>query len=88
MAEGWGGITETTSELPDFPQVPVKSHVRKEDSSILGESKDSPYSHPVYKQLSKENGRINKMTKEQLKQKLAELKMDTRFELCDYEYPM
>ena len=36
------------------------------------------YSDVVYKQLALKNGLINKMTKQQLKEKLAEYKLDTR----------
>ena len=33
---------------------------------------------PIYKQLSLKNGEINKMTKDQLKRKLSELRLDNR----------
>ena len=33
---------------------------------------------PIYKQLSLKNGEINKMTKDQLKRKLGELRLDSR----------
>ncbi|KAM9327595.1 3'-5' exoribonuclease 1 [Pholidichthys leucotaenia] len=36
------------------------------------------FSHPVYKEIALANGHINRMTKEELRIKLAELKLDTR----------
>lgn len=50
-----------------------------EKNKSKGSSENSgPFSHPVYKQISMRNGEINRMTKEQLKEKLAQLKLDTR----------
>ncbi|KAL5021002.1 hypothetical protein ScPMuIL_000157 [Solemya velum] len=40
--------------------------------------KDGMYSDPVYKKISLINGEINKMTKDELKKKLGDLRMDTR----------
>ncbi|XP_008313668.1 3'-5' exoribonuclease 1 [Cynoglossus semilaevis] len=39
---------------------------------------NTDFSHPVYKEISLANGHINRMTKEELRLKLAELKLDTR----------
>lgn len=39
---------------------------------------NSDYSHPVYKEIALANGQINRMSKEELRIKLAELKLDTR----------
>jgi len=39
----------------------------------------SQYNDPAYKKLSRINGDINKMTKEQMKEKLANLHLDTRY---------
>ncbi|KAK2882901.1 3'-5' exoribonuclease 1 [Channa argus] len=39
---------------------------------------NSDFSHPVYKEISLANGHINRMSKEELRFKLAELKLDTR----------
>lgn len=36
------------------------------------------FSHPVYKEIALANGHINRMTKDELRVKLAELKLDTR----------
>ena len=44
----------------------------------LDKNSDNPLL-PIYKQLSLKNGAINKMTKEQLKKKLAELHLDNRY---------
>ena len=38
-----------------------------------------PFDNPAYKKLSRINGDINKMTKEQMKEKLAHLHLDTRY---------
>ncbi|XP_064600584.1 3'-5' exoribonuclease 1-like isoform X2 [Liolophura sinensis] len=40
--------------------------------------RDGQYSDPVYKKLSLINGEINKLTKDQLQAKCAELRLDTR----------
>lgn len=37
------------------------------------------FSHPVYKEIALANGHINRMTKEELRIKLSELKLDTRW---------
>ncbi|KAJ7987115.1 hypothetical protein DPEC_G00335410 [Dallia pectoralis] len=53
-------------------------------SCNIGEpdSQESPtpgeFSDPVYKEIAVANGHINRMTKEELRSKLAELKLDTR----------
>jgi len=39
---------------------------------------NSDFSHPVYKEIAVANGHINRMSKEELRIKLAELKLDTR----------
>lgn len=36
------------------------------------------YSHPVYKEIALANGQINRMSKDELRNKLADLKLDTR----------
>ncbi|KAJ0012634.1 hypothetical protein NQD34_016968 [Periophthalmus magnuspinnatus] len=36
------------------------------------------YSHPVYKEIALANGQINRMSKEELRKKLSDLKLDTR----------
>ncbi|XP_013402614.1 3'-5' exoribonuclease 1 [Lingula anatina] len=40
--------------------------------------RDTPFSNPIYKQISLRNGEINKMTKEKIQEKLAELRLGTR----------
>lgn len=35
-------------------------------------------SHPVYKEIALANGHINRMSKNELRKKLAELQLDTR----------
>lgn len=39
---------------------------------------NSDFSHPVYKEIALANGHINRMSKEELRNKLAELQLDTR----------
>ncbi|KAK2859146.1 hypothetical protein Q5P01_003766 [Channa striata] len=39
---------------------------------------NSDFSHPVYKEIALANGHINRMSKEELRIKLSELKLDTR----------
>ncbi|XP_075886085.1 3'-5' exoribonuclease 1 [Nelusetta ayraudi] len=39
---------------------------------------NSDFSHPVYKEIAVANGHINRMTKQELRNKLAELQLDTR----------
>lgn len=41
--------------------------------------KDGQYSDPMYKKLSKINGEINKLTKQELQARLREYGLDTRY---------
>ena len=50
----------------------TRPKVRKEDGC-------SQFEHPVYKKIALINGEVNRMTKEQIKDKLADLRLDTRF---------
>ena len=43
------------------------------------QSQDGPFDDPAYKKLSRINGDINKMTKDQMKEKLEILHLDTRY---------
>lgn len=67
----------------------VKEQEKEKPSSRLCPAGDSApqvspsqskgdFSHPVYKEIALANGHINRMTKEELRIKLAELKLDTR----------
>jgi len=47
-------------------------------SPVKPQEHAGPYNDPAYKKLSRINGDINKMTKEQMKEKLANLHLDTR----------
>nr|XP_057922005.1 3'-5' exoribonuclease 1 [Doryrhamphus excisus] len=47
------------------------------DASEASQS-NSDFSHPVYKEIALANGHINRMTRDELRTKLAELKLDTR----------
>ncbi|XP_035466728.2 3'-5' exoribonuclease 1 [Scophthalmus maximus] len=46
--------------------------------SVSPSQSNSDFSHPVYKEISLANGHINRMSMDQLRVKLAELKLDTR----------
>ncbi|XP_077565702.1 3'-5' exoribonuclease 1 [Stigmatopora nigra] len=57
----------------------------KEDSTVCPKEKEdaprasnSDFSHAVYKEISLANGQINRMSKEELRLKLSQLKLDTR----------
>ena len=52
--------------------------VRKNDCSA-GVSAGGEFGHPVFKKLATLNGHVNKMTKDELKEQLAQLHLDTRF---------
>ena len=60
----------------DLSEKIVHSKCRREDVCSGGDS--GPFSDPVFKKLSKLNGEINRMTKEQIQAKLAEFHIDTR----------
>jgi len=51
------------------------------NGSCRRESRDNAgsYDNPAYKKLSRINGDINKMNKDQMKEKLANLHLDTRY---------
>lgn len=48
------------------------------------EATSGPFDHPVYKKLAVINGEINKLTKQQMVEKLAELHLDTRLVAAEY----
>ena len=50
---------------------PVTNQMKAQGSGV-------PYDDPAYKKLSRINGDINKMNKDQMKEKLANLHLDTR----------
>lgn len=47
-------------------------------------SSEKNFSHPVFKKLSKMNGKINDMSLDSLIDSLNDLKLDSRFFLCFY----
>ncbi|KAM9845855.1 3'-5' exoribonuclease 1 [Aulostomus maculatus] len=49
-----------------------------EAASPQASQSNTDFSHPVYKEIAVANGRINRMSKEELRIKLAELNLDTR----------
>ena len=58
-----------------------------EDTVVSASSsgKQSDFSNPVYRKLSRMNGEINRMHKDQLRQKLAELHLHTGY-ACRHIY--
>ncbi|XP_077399628.1 3'-5' exoribonuclease 1 isoform X1 [Vanacampus margaritifer] len=55
---------------------PSSSICPKEDAPP--QASNSDFSHPVYKEIALANGHINRMSKEELRIKLSQLKLDTR----------
>lgn len=58
--------------------------VGQETTSAHGNQSSSdgakgPFDHPVYKKLAILNGEINKMTKQEMVEKLEQLHLDTRY---------
>lgn len=45
--------------------------------------KEGQYTDPAYKKLSKINGEINKLSKQELQTKLKECGLDTRYNICN-----
>lgn len=57
------------------------SRINAEEESMPNTSSppaSGDYSHPVYKEIALANGEINRMTKDELRKKLEDLKLDTR----------
>ncbi|XP_047194611.1 3'-5' exoribonuclease 1 [Hippoglossus stenolepis] len=48
------------------------------ESDAQASQSNSDFSHPVYKEIAVANGHINRMSKDELRIKLSELKLDTR----------
>lgn len=48
------------------------------DAQVSPAQSNSDFSHPVYKEIALANGHINRMSKQELRNKLAELQLDTR----------
>ena len=51
----------------------ARQTAQQEDGSYEGK-----FGNPVYKQIAMRNGEINRMTKEDIRKKLAELNLDTK----------
>ncbi|XP_053334645.1 3'-5' exoribonuclease 1 [Clarias gariepinus] len=67
------GITECVSEQEDSGQ--AKS---EQNNSLCKETGHADFSDPVYKEISLANGAINRMNRDELCAKCADLKLDTR----------
>lgn len=66
-----------TSELP-LQAKPCSQICPEVETAPQTSQPDSDFSHPVYKEIALANGHINRMSKDELRIKLAELKLDTR----------
>ena len=80
-AEGKAASHDPYCEWSQAEQSDIRKWSGDQAQMVLGEdstARTGLYSDLVYKQLAVKNGIINKMTKQQLKEKLAEYKLDTR----------
>lgn len=62
----------------DEKVTPCSRVCSEEDSAPPASPSNGDFSHPVYKEISMANGHINRMTKDELRIKLAGLQLDTR----------
>jgi len=62
----------TADEAPSTGQDETKEDVMSDGPSI------GQFSHPVYKQMCLTNGLINRMKKEEIRNNLSQLHLDTR----------
>ncbi|KAM3587857.1 uncharacterized protein V6R79_015389 [Siganus canaliculatus] len=65
---------EEEKEKPESRTCPAEESAPQGSPS----QSNSDFSHPVYKEIALANGHINRMTKQELRNKLAELQLDTR----------
>lgn len=56
----------------------VEEQDQEDKSESEAEHKNSSHDHPVYREISYTNGKINKMKKDEVKRCLAELGLDHR----------
>lgn len=64
-----------------WPVFQGKQHCRfdgQEDNKKKSTTDSSDFSDPIYKEISLTNGFINRMSRDELRAKLAEFKLDTR----------
>lgn len=69
------------SDSREDEQAKPCSRLRPDGESAAQDSSSPPggdFSHPVYKEIAQANGHINRMSKDELRVRLAELKLDTR----------
>ncbi|XP_060886490.1 3'-5' exoribonuclease 1 [Labrus mixtus] len=59
---------------------PCSRVIPEEESApeVSSPQSNSDFSHPVYKEIALANGQINRMSRDELKKKLADLQLDTR----------
>ncbi|KAF7642389.1 hypothetical protein LDENG_00258690 [Lucifuga dentata] len=71
---------ETTTTKDDEQMKPCSRIMTAGEpaSEVSPSQSNSDFSDPVYKEIALANGHINRMTKDELRTKLAELKLDTR----------
>lgn len=57
----------------------LRPRARRDDADDSHSTDCTDFSHPVYKKISQINGEINKLGKDELREQLQSLDMDTRF---------
>lgn len=70
-------MSNTKEDQKEKPCSRICTVTRPEPTTDLSESKGD-FSDPVYKEIAVANGHINRMTKDELRTRLQELKLDTR----------
>lgn len=64
-----------TAEMAAVGQETITAQGNQSSSDVT----KGPFDHPVYKKLAILNGEINKMTKQEMAEKLGQLHLDTRY---------
>lgn len=74
------GVEATAGRSLEVHKHKPRARKDDDDSQAAGEH---DFSHPVYKKLSQMNGEVNKLDKEELRERLQSLDLDTRFVSSD-----
>uniref|UniRef100_A0A8U7MUJ1 Uncharacterized protein n=1 Tax=Corvus moneduloides TaxID=1196302 RepID=A0A8U7MUJ1_CORMO len=67
-----------SSPAPDGPPSPPRFPPDQETNGKTSAASSNDFSDPIYKEIAITNGYINRMTREELRSKLAEFKLETR----------
>ena len=70
-------MLQNETKMAEGPRVPKQSERTEEISQ-------QTYDHPIYREISCTNGKINKMKKEEVKRCLVERGLDSRWVLCNF----